>query len=232
MKKADLPKDTMYDFRLGWVRSDTDLNGFNVYGADNAADGRVVTLGGIDGWAKHLYTQLGETTQIIDGSTDGYTSAQAMIMLIRDGLLLKPKFVICVSGYYNFAYQLGIDVSEKDAAILKRHPFATPNHIAYYTAISERLGLGRQGVYYGVETDKPAYETWIEHMKIMNELCVEFNIGFAAFLQPNKSADSRLIKCYDDVIKSANNINFIHTIDMANDPQEISKTIKETLWND
>lgn len=240
MRKTDLPQGVRFDYRLGYVKSGTELPGFDVYGSmeglrqpvERGGNTRIVTLGSCEGWAEELYKLLGGDTQLLDGSTDGYTSAQAMLMLIRDGLLIKPKNVICVCGYYDFAYKLGVGVNAHDAEILKNHPFATPNQIAYYTAITERWGLGHQGIYYGEPNAKPAYETWLEHMRIMNGLCEEFAIKFDAFLHPVERIDNPGLRdYYAKAEKLAERHEFIRTLPQASDAKQIAKAIKERLWN-
>ena len=234
MKRADLPQGYMFDYRAGYVRSGTAIPGFDVYGPEDA-EHSVISLGGCENWAKPLCEQLGGEWRVYDGCADGHTTAQAMIMLIRDGLLLKPDIIVCVSGYYDFAYQLGIDVSESDAAILKAHPFVTPRQIVYYTAITERLGIGWgigcQKIHYGAKIDKPAYETWCKHLRDMNALCTEFGIAFAAFLQPNLYPENqRLAEYYARAEDLTAKEPYIYALTENAWAERIAAAIKETLW--
>jgi hypothetical protein len=223
----------MFDYRVGYVRSGTAMPGFDVYGGENAGHS-IVALGGAEGWARSLHKLMGEDFRVYDGCTDGHTTAQAMIMLIRDGLLLKTDMAVCVSGYYNFAYRLGVGVSESDAGILKTHPFATPNHIRYHKAIAERMGLGNGRIYYGAEVSAPAWETWAEHLKIMNALCAEFGMAFQAFLQPNPCpGDAEFAECFANAGDIARQTPYIAALaPEAADAEKIAMEVKKTLWNE
>lgn len=205
----------IFDYRLGYVRADCEASGFDVLGGDDAPGGRIVTLGGYTtpeqaknhtSWADSLYEQFGGKYQILNGCTNGYTSAQEMTMLIRDVILLKPKLVICLSGFYNFAYKLGFLKDRHFAEILKTHPFTTPGQIEFYNKITARFGLGNDKIYYGEENHLPAWEYWLSHVDITHCLCKEFGIRHMTFLQPcifsgnytrSRSEDDALIEAYD-----------------------------------
>ena len=183
----------IYDYRLGYIRANCTLAGFDVYGSDDAPKGCIVTLGGYttpeqarDGrtWAECLYNQYSGEYQILSGCTDGYSSAQILTMFIREVILLKPKLVICLSGFYNIAYKLGLIRNKADAVFLKTHPFATPGHLHFYRKITSPFGLGSDEVYYGMENYFPAWELWLRHMSEIKCLCDEFGIELKAILQP------------------------------------------------
>ncbi|MDR1688169.1 MAG: hypothetical protein LBS21_06105 [Clostridiales bacterium] len=231
MNLSDLPQDMMYDFALGYVRANK-ANGFDVLGNDASPNGRIVTLGCGD-WPIPLFYELNDEYQIYNGCTPGYTSAQCMLMLIRDCILLEPKKIICVCGYFNFAYSLGIGVSAKDEEILKSHPFVTPNHIKYYTFLTERKGLGNTEIYYGEDTNVPAYKTWLSDLKAMNAICDEFEIDFHAFLQPNPGTQNPLLNEYykkaTELIKPF--INF-HTLNDTKNSARIAQNIRRVVWKD
>ena len=188
----------IYDYRLGYIRDGCALTGFDVYGGDNAPNGRIVALGGyttpgqVRGgktWAECLYDKLYGKYQILSGCTDGYSSAQILIMFLREAILLKPKLVICLSGFYNIAYKLGLIQNEADAELLRTHPFATPGHLHFYKKIMSRFWLGNNEIFYGLENHSPAWETWLRHMAEINCVCDEFDIMFRAFLQPSIFSD-------------------------------------------
>jgi hypothetical protein len=152
-----------------------------------------VTLGGYTmsesataraSWVDRLYAGLGGRYQIYNGCTDGYSSAQEMLMCVRDGFLLKPALVLQLSGFYNFAYKLGLVRDKRHASFLRDHPFATPGQIAFCEKITSRFGLGNNEVYYGEENHVPAWEYWLGHLDILNALCAAFGIRYLAFLQP------------------------------------------------
>jgi hypothetical protein len=182
----------IYDYRLGYVREGT-LGGFDVLGEDSAPDGRIITLGGYTtpdlaaacaSWSNFLYEALDGTAHIYNGCTDGYTSAQELMMFIRDGILLKPTLVVQLSGFHDIAYKLGLVREKHYAPILKKHPFATPRQIAFYEKITARFGLGNDKVFYGEEDNTPAWESWLSRVESLHTLCIEFGLRHLAFLQP------------------------------------------------
>jgi hypothetical protein len=202
----------IYDYRLGYVRAGTD-GGFDILGGDDAPGGRIVTLGGYTtpesaraSWVNRLYDRLGGRYQIYNGCTDGYGSAQEMLMCVRDGFLLKPALVLQLSGFYNFAYKLGLVRDKRHASFLRDHPFTTPGQIAFCEKITARFGLGNNEVYYGEENHVPAWEYWLGHVDILNALCAAFGIRYSAFLQPcvfsggyerSRAEDIALCEIYD-----------------------------------
>jgi hypothetical protein len=206
--------DLIYDLRLGYVRSESD-GGFDILGAENAAEnGRIVTLGGYStieqakkhiSWADYLHKKLGEKYQIYNGCTEGFTSAQELTMLIRDVILLKPKLVICLSGYNNFANKTGFVKEKEYAEILRTRPFTNSGQIAFTKKVVSRFGLGNDKIYYGEENNKPAWEYWLEQEEIIHSLCEEFGIRHMTFLQPcifsgnyepSESENARLAELY------------------------------------
>jgi hypothetical protein len=179
----------IFDFRLGYVRAGCELQGFDVIGGESAET--LVALGGCTtpeqaksgkSWANALHERDGR--RMLCGCTDGYSSAQILTMFIREVPLLAPKLVVCLSGFYNIAYKLGLVQNKKDAAFLSLHPFATPGHLHFYRKITSRFGLGNDEVFYGEENAMPAWELWLRHMGDINCLCEEFGMGFKALLQP------------------------------------------------
>jgi hypothetical protein len=105
-------------------------------------------------------------------------------MFIREVPLLAPRLTVCLSGFNNIAYRLGLVKNKKDAAFLSLHPFATPGHLHFYRKITPRFGIGNDEVFYGEENAMPAWELWLRHMGDLSCLCEEFGIEFKALLQP------------------------------------------------
>jgi hypothetical protein len=189
-------EDFIFDYRLGHVRAGSHMYGFDAIGEDGAP--RVLALGGYTtteqarnglSWADGLYGLFrkdGVGVQILNGDTDGFSSAQELMMFIRDGILLKPRLAICLSGFYNFAYSLGFlkKRHREYADILREHPFTTPIQLEFYKEITARMGLGNDKMHYGEPNSMPAWELWLFHTDIMHCLCEEFGIRHMVFLQP------------------------------------------------
>ena len=183
----------VFDYRLGYVRDACSLPGFDVFGSDDAPQGRIVTLGGYttaeqarDGgsWAECLHGRLSGSHQIYNGCTDGYAASQILAMLIREAILLRPRRIICLSGYYDVAYGLGFIPDRADADLIKTHPFVTPGQIEIIRGITPYLGLGKDAVFYGTDVHISATALWLRRMAEMKYLCDEFGIVFSSLLQP------------------------------------------------
>ena len=196
----------IYDYRLGYVRENTQ-GGFDILGDDAAHGGRILTLGGYttpklaeerSSWASLLYERLSRSVQIYNGCTDGFTSAQELIMFIRDGILLKPKILLQLSGFHDFAYKLGLLRERQHAQLLDKHPYTTPRQIAFYEKITSKFGLGNDRVFYGEEDDTPAWEGWLSRVESVNTLCLEFGIKHLAFLQPSAFSPGYLRTATED----------------------------------
>ena len=186
-------KGYIFDYRVGYVREGCVLPGFDVLGEN--VNNTIVALGGYttpeqaktrNSWADSLLESLGGSSKVkvICGCTDGYTSAQEMTRYIRDVILLKPKLVIIVSGFYNIAYKLGLVKDKEIAKILKTYPFTTPRQIDFIRYITSRFGFGNDEVYYGEKNNLPAFEYWLGHMDIINTLCSQFGQKLMICLQP------------------------------------------------
>lgn len=186
--------DIIFDYRLGYIRTETSLSGFDVIGEDGLL--RILALGGYTttvqakqriSWADYLYKifkDANQPVQIINGDTDGFTTAQEMMMFIRDGILLKPELVICLSGFHNFAYKLGFIREKEYVDILQKYPFTNLGQLEFYKDITSRFGLGNDKMHYGEENNMSAWEYWLSHVDIIHCLCNEFDIQHMTFLQP------------------------------------------------
>jgi hypothetical protein len=182
----------MFDYRLGYVRSGCAMPGFDTIGRGGAPH-RLVTLGGYTtpemartgrSWVHALSRRAGEKVHMLNGCTDGYSSAQILTLFLREVILFKPERVLCLSGFYNIAYRLGFVQSRSDAALLRTHPFATPKQICFLHGITTKFGLDNDEVFYGEENLLPAWELWLRQMAELRCLCAEFGLEFTSFLQP------------------------------------------------
>ena len=138
-------------------------------------------------WVNGLYDLFKAdncSVQLINGDTNGFSSAHEMMMLIRDGILLRPSLVISLSGFYNFAYNTGLVEKKQYAEILKDYPFTNLRQLEYYGEFIPRFGLGNDKIHYGEKVTMSPWTYWVEHAKIINGLCSEFGINHMTFLQP------------------------------------------------
>lgn len=181
----------MFDYRLGYIREGCALPGIDEWGK---GEDSILLLGGYTTpeqaasghtWTRRLAQQVGAGTRIWSGCTDGYSSAQMLVLFLREAILLRPRLVICLGGFYDVAYRLGLVENREQAAFLRTHPFATPRQMDFLGAITARFGMGGDKVYYGEECTLPAHELWRGHMADMHCLCEEFGMEFRALLQPS-----------------------------------------------
>lgn len=156
----------------------------------------ILTLGGstsdptfvnIKSWSEilfHLFVQMGKKVIIYAGGIGGYTSAQEMKKLLRDGLILKPDIVISYSGVND---AVGRYMENKYPFFLKEERIIAEQLIEKKMAVNslqkkyplEKLSLG-------ISDERSAFELWFEHERVMHGVCTEFNIKFLGILQPAK----------------------------------------------
>lgn len=192
------PQD-VYDVNLGFTRQD-EMGGFTVFSRDNYrdADRIIVILGNSTSdatfaycrsWGEFLYEKLianGENVAVLCGGMIRINSSQELLKLIRDVIPQEPDIVINVSGVCN------IDINYKDQ-LLEDHPYIWnyqkdlfENKIKNKKIYINRKNKVRvKSINYGLENKKSYAKWWVDDMRMMHAVCVEFNIKYWAILQPN-----------------------------------------------
>lgn len=180
------------------------FHGFEVHGdpGDRRAL-RLITLGGstteafAGDWPKTLYEECRKRNipvVLFNGGVSGHGSAQELLKLLRDGLLLRPDVVISYDGVNDRGGEAG--GSER------RRRLAHPVHSRVFAQL---LGGGEapflpnavfalrraffsknavEGIEWGVPDGSPSSEEWLLNVRAMRALSVEFGFHYVGFLQP------------------------------------------------
>lgn len=129
-------------------------------------------------WSEYLSEILiekGINHVLYCGGIDSYTASQELIKLIRDGIWLKPDYVISYSGINNMS-------------ILSKTPFVHYYQKEFYDSVVDSISPSHwgamQGVNYGVEPCCDNFEYYFSQVKMMHAICGNLEIGYKAFLQP------------------------------------------------
>lgn len=179
--------DKIYDPHLGYiyttVESGKEYNGFyTIPAASGSKKYKILVLGGSTSdpwygpdklWCQFLWEicqEHGYNAEVIIGGTVGYTSAQELIKLVRDGINLNVDLVISYSGA-NDVYDRG------------EYPFLNVYHLDVCAIFDNRekgikssRGLKRKKV-------DPYYE-WLQNERMIHGILNEFQIPFLAVYQP------------------------------------------------
>ena len=163
-----------------------ELPGFAVYGDSNKVKLRIVTLGAsttdpcindFASWPEHLFNMLkdrGIKSVIYNGGHSAYSSSLELTKLIRDIIPLKPDIVISYGGIGDFIY-----VISDETTVLCKRPFLHHFHVDYFG------NMINDEVIYGLQNDKTIDRFWIDNMRMMNSICMEFGIKHLGVLQAN-----------------------------------------------
>lgn len=169
-------------------------NGFKVFGNPNDTDAvRIVTMGGstsdaylyaFKSWSEILHEILNENgikNTVLCGAVSGYSSADELFKIIRDGIALSPDIVINYSGC-------------NDVKLVKDHYInAYMKRISgFLEAQNNRLGSRFEsnpfGITWGVkseENEDSNYAVWFRNQKMIHSVCDGLGIKQLTFHQPN-----------------------------------------------
>lgn len=188
------------------------MHGVMLYGKTAISTYKIVVLGGstTDGklfpfksWPEIMFDQINnDSVQVYNAGVSGYTSAQELIKLIRDIILLKPDVVIVYDGYN--------DTSEINAR---------PGKYFEFIYLKEALDFARNHMSHkwdfisqGEEIDRTAaypvlgnFENWLMNIEMMHAITVDRGIKFYAFLQPMLSSKMNLTKEEKGILFEAEN---------------------------
>ena len=179
--------DRIYDPHLGYicitVESGKEYNGFYTIPANSDAKiYKILVLGGstsdpwvgpIKLWCQILWEicqEHGYNVEVIIGGTMGYTSAQELLKLVRDGINLNVDLVISYSGT-NDIYDRG------------EYPFLHSFQLDVCTIFDNREKGLRSSRGLKRKKGDPYYE-WLQNERMMHGILNEFQIPFLAVHQP------------------------------------------------
>lgn len=180
------------------------FHGFEVHGdPDDGRALRIVALGGstteafAGDWPKALYEECRRRNipvVLFNGGVSGHGSAQELLKLLRDGLLLRPDVVVSYDGVN--------DRGSESGGGDRRRRLAHPVHSRVFTRL---LGEGAspflpnavfllrraffsgssvQGIEWGVPDGLTPAAEWLLNVRAMNALASEFGFHYVGFLQP------------------------------------------------
>lgn len=176
---------------LGWsmVYNDKNLPGVRVIGNRREDDIRIVILGGstsTDGilratcWVRFLYQKLtvqGKAVTIYDCAGAGEDVLQELLRLIRDGVHLKPHYIISMSGVNNRGHMIrGVE----NKANLK-------HTVEWYRVLSPDAPC-----VCGLPIRESAFAYWVRIQKIIKAVAELNGSKYFCYLQPIKEAKENL----------------------------------------
>lgn len=210
----------------------SDMEGYKRWGEDSAKQ-RILILGGstsdptytmFNSWGYYFYNILKEKYQsdvvVYSGAVTGYTTAQSLLRVIRDGLILKPDIVIDLSGV-NDAFEKGeyVMVSEYLQYVLGKI-FSEGNSKEQFNSWSQndRRMQSTKKCSFGLRTEQDNISRWENNLRMTNAICSEFGISYYAILQPTstvgKSKD-KVIKEFDALYLPEERIKVWHDFYLA-----------------
>jgi lysophospholipase L1-like esterase len=190
------------------------LDGFAVYcnkakkTVSNSEDViRIVILGGSTtdptdscNWGQQLNDilkekKLEQEVEIYNGAVSGYSSNQEMIKMLRDGLPLKPKIIICMNGVNEVGFYHSLKrhpmVESYQSRIfdfIVKRPNTPPPLFPNTVSLLKSIFTGKQGriagINYGPKVNTTPVDQWKRNIIIMNAIADEFGSEYLCFLQP------------------------------------------------
>ena len=194
------PNLSQVDILLGTSRGDKILYEMKEKKSDNEIT--IVLVGGsttdplyagINSWSFCLQEMIDNNSiaaRVVNIAERGYTSSQELLVLLRDGLAVKPDVVISYSGWNDITPAMDIEKG-------KRYAYTSRNLYLTFKNLLENYHGEKPfcDVYYGKLEDNP-FEQYITNMRLMHAVCVEFNCKFYGLLQPSlASIPIELLKC-------------------------------------
>ncbi len=210
----------------------SNIEGYKRWGEDSAKH-RVLILGGstsdptytmFNSWGYYFYNILKEKYQsdvvVYSGAVTGYTTAQSLLKVMRDGLILKPDVVIDLSGV-NDAHEKGgyVMVSEYLQYVLGKI-FSEGNSKEQFNSWSQndRRMRSTKSCSFGLQAEQDNISRWENNIRMTNAICSEFGISYYAILQPTstvgKSKD-KVIKKFDALYLPEERIKVWHDFYLA-----------------
>ncbi len=187
--------ETVADCLFGYcIKGNREVNGFQIHGNESAKC-RILVLGGSTStetaydtinWVEYLYRRLNidESVVIYNASNCGFDVVQELLILMRDGIILKPDIVISMSGFNN-------SVTIKEGTLcLKlfgegwnyeniKNEFNLRSNIILFN----KYNLSR-AYNAGLESEEELLHFWVRNEKILRMISESLNSIPYIFLQP------------------------------------------------
>ncbi len=201
------------DTNLGHTYKQRDgMDGVTLYGKISESIYKIVVLGGstTDGklfpfpsWPEIMFNKIdNDRVHVYNAGVSGYTSAQELIKLIRDVVLIKPDMVIVYDGYN--------DTSEINAC---------PGNYFEFAYLKKALDFARDHMNHEwdfILQDEEAendiispiignFENWLMNIEMMHAIAADRGIKFYSFLQPMLSNKTNLSREEKGILFEAEN---------------------------
>lgn len=189
INKLALIKFYQVDALLGLSRGDKIAYNYREKNSDDEIV--IVTVGdsttdpaymGINSWPFYLQEIIDNNkivARVVNIAHARYTSSQALLLLLRDGLDISPNIVISYVGITDNNTELDID------NCMRYSYTSTDTYLAFKELLENYSGDKPFGdVYYG-KPESDRFERYITNMRLMHAMCAEFNCKFYGLLQPS-----------------------------------------------
>lgn len=181
----------MPDPLMGWsiIYDDNNLPGIHVIGNRNKDDIRILIMGGsisTDGilrptsWVRRLYQKLSSRkigVTIYDCAGPDEDVFQELLRLIRDGIHLKPHYIISMSGGNN---EINRSRAVKNKVSLK-------HTLEWYQILAPEMPYVS-----GLPINETGYAYWYRIQKIIAAVAKQYGSKYFCFLQPMKAGKDKL----------------------------------------
>lgn len=206
-RKYKYAMNTVIDCLVGHAsRGNGKLQGYVVYGEEKRGCLKIMVLGGstsTDGYYRtkswvnlffHKIERSGIEVVLYNGAACGYDIVQELLRLMRDGNIIKPDYVISMSGVNNTNRKMRTD-----------NQFCVVDFLNWIKALDRECEYSS-----GINDNEVLYDFWNRNAKIMKMICELLGAKFYGFLQPinigMKNAGLNEISMYeqDDCLSNTN----------------------------
>ncbi|MBR1391646.1 MAG: SGNH/GDSL hydrolase family protein [Lachnospiraceae bacterium] len=183
-------------------------NGFQVFGnVEDKNSIRILTMGGsttdaflysFRSWSEFLHEALiaeGVNNVVLCGGVSGYSSAEELLKLIRDGIPLQPDIVINYTG--------SNDIKLDDHPYINSYMKRISNYLERQNrGVGTRFNSNPFGVTWGIEmtSDSQAdvnYSFWYNNEKMIHAICGAYEIKHVTIYQPNLCNGKKNLSLYE-----------------------------------
>lgn len=220
---AHAPHYNVLDFMLGYA-SQTRPKGYSTLHSTRLNPIKILALGGSTtdpdvmdplewrnieqrhlaegSWPRQLFEICDKANlpvTIINGGTVGYSSAQELLKLIRDGIQQRPDMVIVLSGLNDacgkyWAHNCHAKY-HNHLSVLEDFIFKTLKQNPSSLQVKEpKSSQDIDQITFGMECTHSRAVEWHNNHRMMASICTEFGINYYAFLQPYGMHDPEYVK--------------------------------------
>lgn len=195
-RKDYYERKTNVDILLGSsLQGNTEKKGFYIYGKDKDDDLKIMILGGStsteaayipESWVSKMYNKYFRNNKvtIYNGANCGFDVVQELLVLLRDGPVIKPDIVISLSGVNNICDKS--DLPLFNDSYFKGSSYADAANRFNVLSVAQRLKILNSQIHYnsGLKSDEDNFEFWKRNEKIICEVAKIIGAKPYVFLQP------------------------------------------------